>query len=293
MSDHLEALRLFVRVARLGSFSAAGRELGVPQSTASRTIAALERDIGAPLLIRTTRAVTLTDVGADFMVRVEAILADLEEAAHAARGSGDLRGLLRVGLGSTLGVKVVIPRLKPFMDRHPRLKVELILDDQRQDLVQEGVDVALRFGALADSRATARKLRSWPRVITASPAYLSDAPPLATPADLAAHAVILGPQGPGDWVFRRDGATTSVRIEGRLKIPLLEGTLAAAVAGMGVVLTSLVASRAELKDGLLVRVLSDWDVGTVDLHAVFIGGAAAKPSARALVTYLAEALHDA
>jgi DNA-binding transcriptional LysR family regulator len=92
MTDHLDALRLFARVARRGSFSAAGRELGVPQSTASRTIAALERDIGASLLVRSTRAVILTDVGADFLARIEPILADLDEAEHAARGSGELRG---------------------------------------------------------------------------------------------------------------------------------------------------------------------------------------------------------
>ena len=102
MNGHLDALRLFVRVARRGSFSAAARELGAPQSTVSRTIAALEREIGASLLARTTRVVTLTDAGADFLARVEAILADLEEAEHAARGSGGLRGLLRVGIGSTL-----------------------------------------------------------------------------------------------------------------------------------------------------------------------------------------------
>jgi DNA-binding transcriptional LysR family regulator len=99
MSDHLFALRLFTRVARKGSFSAAGRELRIPQSTASRTIAALEREIGVTLLARNTRAVTLTDAGAEFLVRLETILAELDDAEHAARGTEELRGMLRVGLG--------------------------------------------------------------------------------------------------------------------------------------------------------------------------------------------------
>jgi DNA-binding transcriptional LysR family regulator len=292
MSDHLDALRLFVRVARLGSFSAAGRELGVPQSSASRTIATLEREVGASLLIRTTRAVTLTDAGTDFLARIEPILADLDEAEHAARGDGELRGVLRVAVGTAMAVRVLIPSLKPFFDRHPALQVELILEDQRQDLVREGVDVAIRFGQLIDSTAVARKLKSWPRILAASPLYLKTAPPLIKPADLAAHSVIVGPQGARDWSFHKDGTATSVRIEGRLRIPALEGALTAAATGMGIVMSVTGALRNELTSGTLVRVLEDWDLGSVDVHAVFTGGRAAKPSARALIAHLAEALAD-
>ena len=292
MSDHLDTLRLFVRIARLGSFSAAGRERGVPQSTVSRMIATLEREMGASLLIRTTRAVTLTDAGADFLARLEPILADLDEAEHTARGAGELRGQLRIALGTTIAARVVIPSLKPFLDRHPGLQVELLLADQRQDLVREGVDVALRFGALTDSTATAQKLATWQRLLAASPSYLKTAPALAKPADLAAHAVIVGPQGVRDWAFKKSGTATSVRIEGRLKIPAFEGALAAAAAGMGIVMTSTGASRRELESGALVRVLADWDLGGVDLHAVFTGGRAAKPSARAFIAHLSEALSE-
>ena len=102
MSDRLFALRLFARVARKGSFSAAGRELNIPQSTASRTIATLEREIGVALFVRTTRAVTLTDAGLDFLARIESVLAELDEAEHAARGTGEMRGILRIGLATTL-----------------------------------------------------------------------------------------------------------------------------------------------------------------------------------------------
>lgn len=290
MSDRLAALRTFIRVARLGSFSAAGRELGAPQSSVSRTIAALEREIGAALLVRTTRAVIVTDVGAEFLARIEPVLAELDEAEHAARHSGELRGTLRVAIGTSLAARMVIPHLKPFLERHPALRVDLMLDDDRQDLVKEGVDVAFRFGALPDSTAVARKLVTWPRALAASPHYLATAPTLDTPTDLAAHAIIVGPQGVADWTFRKGGTTASVRLDGRLRITVLQGAHVAAVEGMGIVLTTLPAIRREFDSGALVRVLPEWDMGAVDVHAVFPSGRAAKPSARAIVDYVAEVL---
>jgi DNA-binding transcriptional LysR family regulator len=126
MSDHLFALRLFTRVARKRSFSAAGRELNIPQSTASRTMAVLEREIGAALFVRTTRSVTLTDAGLDFLARIEPVLAELEEAEHAARGTGELRGILRIGLPTNFAVREVIPRLPVFMNQHPALRIDLM-----------------------------------------------------------------------------------------------------------------------------------------------------------------------
>jgi DNA-binding transcriptional LysR family regulator len=140
MNDRLFALRLFARVARKRSFSAAGRELSIPQSTASRTIAMLEREIGVALFIRTTRAVTLTDAGLDFLGRIESVLAELDEAEHAARGTGEMRGILRIGLATTFAVREVISRLSDFMSRHPALRIELMMEDERDDLVAEGVD---------------------------------------------------------------------------------------------------------------------------------------------------------
>ena len=150
MNDRLFALRLFTRVARVGSFSAAGRELGLSQPSASRILAVLEREIGVALLTRTTRAVTLTEAGADYLARIEPILAALEEADYAARGTGELRGTLRVGLSSSFGVRELIPRLPPFLELHPALRMDLRMNDQRQELVQDGVDVAFRFGALTE-----------------------------------------------------------------------------------------------------------------------------------------------
>ena len=135
MSDRLLALRLFTRVAHAGSFSRAGREFGLSQPSASRVIATLEKEVGAALLTRTTRAVTLTEAGADYLARIEPILAALEEADHAARGTGELRGVLRVALSSSFAVREAIPALAPFTARHPALRIKLLMHDQLQDLV--------------------------------------------------------------------------------------------------------------------------------------------------------------
>lgn len=293
MNDRLAALRLFARVARRGSFTAAGRELGIPQPTVSRIIATLERDIGTALFVRTTRAVAPTEAGLEFLQRLGPILAALEEAEHAVRGTGELRGLLRIGVSSSLATRVVAPALPAFAARHPALRIELATSDVRQDLVGEGVDVALRFGSLPDSTAVARRLASIPRMAAASPGYLAGAPPLTSPADLAAHDVIVGPSLAGQaWSFRRDGKMVSVRVEGRLVTNSNEVSIAAAVAGLGIVSASRLAMTSELAAGLLVPVLADWDMGTVELSAVFPAQAVARPAARAFADFLASHLAE-
>jgi DNA-binding transcriptional LysR family regulator len=287
MSDTVSALKLFVRVARLGSFSRAGLEFGLPQPSVSRIIRELEREVGAALLTRTTRAVVLTEVGAEYLTRVEPILNALEEANHEVRGTGELRGELHVGLAASFAVREIIPRLPTFMDRHPALRVNLMLDDQRQDLITEGVDVALRFGALADSTAVARWVTAFPRILAASPDYLAKAGTPNTPEDLALHTLIVGPLGRGaNWSFRKNRRVTSVRIEGRLSVTLTEGSVAAAVAGLGIVSTNIGSCRKELTSGALIRLLPEWDMGLTEVHAVMPGGRRAKPSARLFTEFL-------
>ena len=163
MNDRLTALKLFARAARLGSFSGAGRELGLSQPSASRLIAALEAEIGSALFARTTRAVSLTEAGATYLSRIEPILAGLDEADHEARGTGELRGTLRVGLSSSFAIREVLPRLSRFVQERKALRIELVMNDHHQDLVTEGLDVVLRFGSLPDSSATARKIFESPR----------------------------------------------------------------------------------------------------------------------------------
>jgi DNA-binding transcriptional LysR family regulator len=292
VSDRLSALRLFVRVARAGNFSRAAREFGLSQPSASRIVATLEREIGASLFARSTRALALTEAGAEYLARVEPVLAALDEADHTARGTGELRGVLRVAAASSFTVHAVIPRLPDFLKDNPRLRVELLMSDLRQALISEGVDVAFRFGPLDDSTATARRLGSIQRVLVASPAYLRRAGRPKVPADLNSHALLVGPMAADRWTFEKNGRQVSLRPEGRVVVSANEGAVAAAVAGLGIASTGVIAAGKPLASRKLVRVLPDWDTGSVEVHAVFPAGRATKAAARALADHMLGAFAD-
>jgi DNA-binding transcriptional LysR family regulator len=294
MNDRFFSLQLFARVARSGSFSVAGREMGISQPTASRIVAALEKQVGVALFVRTTRAVTLTEAGSDYLSRIESILAALEEADHAARGTGELRGLLRVATSSGFAIRGVLPRLARFTDQHAGLRMEFVLNDDRQDLVGESVDVAVRIGVLGDSTAIARKIGTVRRVVVAAPSYLAKAGTPSAPRDLADHATIVSPAGRvmEGWAFRRDGLTRSVRVEGRFILNGTDAAVAAAVAGLGILSTGDLSVTNELETGRLVRVLPDWEMGSADINVVLPAGRAAKPSARAFSDYMAAEFRD-
>jgi len=292
MSDNLFSLRLFVRVARTGSISEAARELAVPQPSASRALAALEKELGVSLLTRSTRAVMLTEAGADYLARVEPLLDALDEARRVVRGTDELSGALRVAMAPSFGLRVVMPLLPAFLARHPALRVNLIMDDKRQDLLRDGVDVAVRFGPLGDSNATARRLGFNEHVLVAAPAYLRRAGTPQAPCDIKGHQIIIGPVGAAQsaLTLERGGQSLTVKVEARVRTNLNEGAVAAAVAGLGLLSTGLLSCRAELASGALMRVLPDWSMSGVEFHAVFPAGRASKASARALVDYLAAEL---
>lgn len=292
MNDRLTALRLFVRVARAGSFSAAGRELGLSQPSVSRIISGLESDLGVQLLARTTRSINLTDAGRDYLARVESILDALEEADHAARGSTTLCGTLHVAVSSSFANRVLVPALTGFLAVHGGLRVNLRMSDSRQDLIREGVDVAMRFGPLEDSRATARLLGHTRRMVLAAPAYLKRHGVPAHPDALKRHALIVGPVGDGAaaWTFRKDDQTVSLRVGTRLRTSQNEAAIVAATQGMGIASSGGWGCLSELADGRLLRLLPDWRMGELDLHAVYPSGRATKPAARVLADYLADYL---
>ncbi|MCC2656386.1 MAG: LysR family transcriptional regulator [Panacagrimonas sp.] len=295
MSDRLTALRVFERVARRGSFSAAARELGLSQPSASRIVAELERGLGSNLLVRSTRGLRLSEAGSDYLARIEPILLALDEADHAASGTGELRGRLRVALSSSFGVREVIPRLPVFLAAHPALRIDLLVSDTRQDLVAEGVNVALRLGGLpADSSLLARRIAQAPRVLVASPGYLARAGTPGSPDDLVDHDVVVGPAASGrELRFRRGNRTRAVRVEARMTVGANEAATAAAVAGLGLTVNSSWGCRAELESGALVAVLPEWTLPPVDFHAVFPPRrVAVLPAARKFVDYLAESFRD-
>jgi DNA-binding transcriptional LysR family regulator len=283
------ALKLFTRVARLGSFSAAARECNLSQSQASRIVADLEESLGARLLSRTTRAVVPTEAGCEFLARMEPILDALDEAEQSVREGGELRGILRLGLPSSIALREVIPRLSPFTERYPKLHVQILLDDKRQDLVRDAVDVSIRVGRLSDSSATAKLLATLSRVIVASPAYLQRAGMPTSPNELVGHRIIGGPATlvPNAWVFESAGKLETVELLPDLSTNDNEATVAAATAGLGITSTTEWACSRELQDGALVRLLTDWKTREIPVHAYFPAGRATRAAARTLIDFLA------
>ena len=292
MSDRLQELSVFVRAAETGSFSEVARELGLSQPSVSRIVASLEDRLGVKLLLRTTRRVAPTDAGAVFLDRSRRILADLDEAAHAARGVDSLHGALRVVMSGGFGTREVIPRLPAFLEQHPHLNVELLISDRTDDLIAEGADIALRLGRLADSGFGARLLASAPRLVIAAPAYLAQHGVPETLADLSAHDCIVGPglSAHRGWSFRRADEVTSVAVEGRVQVSSADGVIACVKAGLGIAVVSRWMCRAEMERGELRSILSDYVLEPVDVHALYPAGPRPSPKVRAFSDYLAATL---
>ena len=288
----IAALRLYTRVARLGSFSAAARECGLSQSQASRTIAELEASLGTRLLSRTTRAVMPTEAGTEFLLRIEPILAALDEAEQSVREGGELRGTLRMSMPASVGLREVLPRLASFTSRHPGLHIQLLLEDRRQDLVRDAVDVAIRVGRLPDSTATAKLIMTVPRVAVASPAYLARAGSPWAPTDLSHHRIVAGPATavPNAWRFERDGEAVDLKLDPHLSTNENEGAVAAAAADLGVTSTPLLSCRSEIERGALVRLLPDWAMADVPVQAYFPMGRDTRKAARAVIEHLIAAM---
>lgn len=287
--DRLAAMETFVRVVETGSFSAAARALGVGQPAVSKTIAQLEARLGVRLLMRSTRGLSPTEAGQSFYDRARRAIEEADEADLVARGAGaGLTGRLRICAAVTFARLHVIPRLPKFLVAHPGLTMDVILDDRPIDLVEEGVDVALRMGALADSSLTVRKLASAPRLVMGTAAYFAHAGVPATPADLTAHAAVIYVQETGgdSWQFRQDTSELSVRMSGRLRVTAAEGVRAGVLSGMGLAIASAWMFSPELASGEVRAVLTDWSLPSVDLWAAFPTGRMPTAKARAFAAFV-------
>jgi DNA-binding transcriptional LysR family regulator len=291
MSDRWQEMAVFVRVADGGSLSRAARELKLSQPSVSRIVGTLEARLGTKLLRRTTRSVSLTDAGALYLERAKHLLAEMEEAEQATRGVDSLHGVIRLAMPLMYGTRAIIPALTTFLARHPNLKVELIMSDARQNLITEGVDVAIRInvGPLDDSTFGARKLALVERLVVAAPAYVSAHGAPATPADLAKHDCIVqhGSFGGESWRFTRNKTVTSVDVHARVWINSAPGVLAAAVAGLGVALGTRVMAGEELRTGQLTQLLEAYRLDPAEVYAVFPAGPRPSAKVRAIVDHLA------
>ena len=294
--DRLAALEVFVRVVDTGSFSAVARYQQIGQPAVSKAIAQLEEWLGVSLLMRSTRSLVPTEAGRIFYERAKRTIEEAHEAVLAARGSAHgLSGKLRVSTSVCFGRLHIIPNLSSFLAEHPDLDIEFVLDDRHLDLVNEGIDVSLRMGAMPDSNMTARRIAEGRRIVVATPAYLQRHGSPTSPSDLVSHqAVIYTPGGGGEpwtsWTFRKATAEVSVVLRGRVKMTAAEGLREAVNCNMGLAVSSEWNFSPELRSGTVVEVLQDWALPLTNLSAVYPAGRLASTKARAFVSFVERSL---
>jgi DNA-binding transcriptional LysR family regulator len=292
--DRLDTMRLFLRVAEAGSFSRAAADLGLGQPTVSRRIQDLEAGLGAALFVRTTRALSLTGAGEKFYQRARAILEEFDTAQAEARGlDREPVGVLRVTAAHSLTRRIIAPVLPGFLELYPLIRFDLLEDDSYVDLVEQGVDVALRFGELPDSTLMARKLSQMPRGVWASPGYLSAHGAPAHPSDLARHEAVLFRHSShgAEWAFTHEsGETASVRVDGRIKISSGDTLVRLAMEGAGLIWAPDWLVSEEVAGGRLVPVLEGWTGSPLTLQAVWPGPGKLKGKSQVFVDYLCDRL---
>ena len=274
--DRTDAIAVFIAVADHGSFAAAARRLGRSPASVTRAVADLESRLGVRLLTRTTRAVSTTEAGQRFLGGAKRVLADLDEIERAAAGQGTApRGELRLTAPILFGRLHVLPIVTEFLDCFPEVQAALALVDRPVDLVEEGLDVAVRIGALGESSAVATRVGALRRIVVASPDYLARRGTPQRPADLSDHDVVAfsGIAGVEHWVFREAARDVNVAIRPRLVVSTAEAAIDTARAGFG------------LTRGALLRVLPAYEGDEVPIHLVYPGGRHPPPKLRAFLDF--------
>jgi DNA-binding transcriptional LysR family regulator len=291
--DRLAAMEAFVLVVDSGSFSAAARRLNVGQPAISKSIAQLEARLGVRLLIRSTRGLAPTEAGLNFYERARRSIEEADEAELSARGaSRGLSGRLRVCAAVTFARIHLLPRVPEFLTRHPDLELDIVLDDRNIDLVQEGIDTALRMGRLTEATMTARRIATARHLVVGTQAYFSRAGEPRSPSDLQRHEAMIYDQRAGGsaWTFRRDGTEQPVSLKGRVNVTAAEGLRALVLADGGIAITSEWMFTPELAAGTVKPVLEDWTLPSMDLWAVYPAGRTATTKARTFIAFVEEVM---
>ncbi|HPN04646.1 MAG TPA: LysR family transcriptional regulator [Hyphomonadaceae bacterium] len=292
-ADRARELALFVAVVEQGSFSAAGRLLELSASAVSRSIDRIEERLGVRLLLRSTRALSLTAEGQAYLLAARRILADLDDAEQQIADQGAPRGRLRVSAALSHGRLCVVPLLGEFTALYPHILVDLALTDALVDVAAGQADVAIRFGPLADSSLTARKLGETGRVIVASPSYLAQHGTPSIPEDLRSHCCLNFNFRRAEpvWPFRQNGQDFTLSIGGRIEANNGETLGQLAALGVGVARVGSFSVASEIASGRLVPILEAFNPGDVEqIHAVFVGGASTPARVRAFVDFLVDHL---
>lgn len=267
----IEDLRIYVAVIHAGNFTAAADQLMLSKQYVSRRMAALEASLGARLLIRNTRKLSVTDAGLLFAQHAQRILDDIQEAELAVSEQRQtLRGSFRINLPMSFGMNHLSPLIAEFLSQHPALQFQIELADRYVDVIGEGVDMAIRIGALADSTLIARPLGELKRVICGSPAYLARAGTPQQPEELLQHACLrYGREGQNGWELQVSGKPKWLAVQGPMVSNNGEVLLDAALAGLGLVLLPEFIVDPALQRGELVTVLEPFHPTSLALNAVY------------------------
>ncbi len=295
--DRFAQARVFVELVKAGSLTKAAERLGVANSAISRRLKELEERLGTQLLTRTTRTMQLTDVGLQYYRRCVQILDDLEEAeSEAAASFGELTGRLSIAAPLSFGVTHLSPAINEFMHRHPGLQLDLDLSDRRVDLIQEGIDVAIRVGDLQDSSLRARHLAPMRHVVCASADYLCQHGRPETPDDLVDHACLCysNLKSPEVWSYREesDKSWRSVRVVPRLRASNGDALTHAAIAGLGILCEPNFIVHRALSQRLLEPILTEYRWYEMGIFAVYPQARYLSAKTRTFIDFLAERFGD-
>jgi len=270
--DRLAAMQAFVAAVDEGSLSAAARRLELPLTTISRRVADLETHLGSRLLKRSTRRLSLTDAGEDYLVACRRILDEVDAAEREAAGEYRTpRGELTVAAPMAFGRLHVLPTVVDLLERFPEVDVRLALSDRSAHLLDDHIDVAVRIGPLPDSSLVAIPVGEVRPVVCASPAYLAAHGTPDTPAALAAHALVTfeALRMPTPWGFRDAGVDLPDPPRARLRVNTADAAIAAAAAGTGLTRVLSYQAADALRDGRLLRVLTAWEAPRLPIHVLY------------------------
>jgi LysR family transcriptional regulator for bpeEF and oprC len=290
--DRLDAMRLFVRAVESGSFSAVAREAGLGQPAVSKQIAALEAHLGAQLMRRTSRSMTLTEAGQTFYESAVRLVDEFEAAESlVGRGQSAPSGLVRVTAAPVFGRLYIVPRLPEFFARYPDISIELLVSERPINLVEEGVDLAIRNGELADSSMTVRKIATTPLVAVATPAYLETRGVPACPGDLEQHScVMFAPlREPRPWEFRGKFGPITHHPKGSFRTADAEPIRAGVLANLGVAQAPGWLFASEIVSGAVRVVLRDYEPDPLAISAVHPSGRRLPTKVRVFIDFLTDA----
>jgi DNA-binding transcriptional LysR family regulator len=270
--DKLTSMKVFERVAKAGSFIGGARELGISRAMATKHIMHLESELGTRLFNRTTRSLSLTDMGASYLERCSQVLLDIEDMESAITHlQTEPRGILKISAPPVIGGTHIARAVAEFLKRYPELKVELILQSAHGDLIDDGIDIAIYLGELEDTSMVARKLAHSSMVVCGSPEYLERYGTPKTPEDLIHHSCLVNwasaPQN--KWKFKSKLGFTTINVSGKMQSNVAEAIRVAAISGLGLVMIATYVVQRDIEKGKLKTVLEEYTLPPLEIYAVY------------------------